>query len=69
MEHRGKKLNSFAVIPTRNGKNILIELRDLEECGRSSVRHEIHAAVQKCLNKMINRNIEDKHESDDQRRN
>ena len=55
MEHRRKKPNSFAVMPTKNGKNIVIELRDLEECKRPSVQKDIHLAVRRCLNRMVNR--------------
>lgn len=59
MEHRGKKPNSFAVMPTKNGKNIVIELRDPAECARPSVKKDIHIAVERCLRRMIARILEE----------
>lgn len=61
MEHRRKKPNSFAVMPTKSGKNIVVELRDLEECGRPSVQKDIHMAVRQCLKQIINREKEGDH--------
>jgi hypothetical protein len=61
MEHQGKKLNSFSVMPTKSGRNIVIELRDLEQCGRPSVKKDIHSAVEKCLKRIINREKEIDH--------
>jgi hypothetical protein len=58
MEHVGKKLNSFAVMPTKSGRNIVIELRDLEQCSRPSVKKDIHSAVERCLKRIINREKE-----------
>jgi hypothetical protein len=58
MEHAGKKLNSFAVMPTKSGRNIVIELRDLEQCSRPSVKKDIHSAVERCLKRIINREKE-----------
>ncbi len=58
MEYVKKKPNSFAVMPTKSGRNIVIELRDLEQCGRSSVKKDIHSAVERCIKRIINREKE-----------
>jgi hypothetical protein len=52
MQRCGKKLNSFAVMPTRNGRNIVVEINDLDECVRPSVEKDIHIAVRRLMHRM-----------------
>ncbi len=60
-EHRKKKPNSFSVMPTKNGRNIVIELHDFAECERPSVKKDLHMAVGRCLMRIINEHKELNH--------
>ena len=52
MQRRGKKPNSFSVVPTRNNRNIVIEVHDLDECLRPAVQKDIYFAMRRLLRRM-----------------
>ena len=53
-QFKRKKPNSFSVLITKNGRNIVIELHDLEECSRPSVQKDIHLIMKRRLQQIIN---------------
>ena len=55
MEHQGKKKDSFTVGLSPDLTYINIKIKDVAECNRPSVQKDIHAAVQRYLNKITNR--------------
>jgi hypothetical protein len=55
MQHQGKKKDSFTVGLSPDLTNIHVKIKDVAECGRPSVQKDIHAAVQRYLNKATNR--------------
>jgi hypothetical protein len=55
MQHQGKKKDSFTVGLSPDLTNIHVKIKDVAECSRPSVQKDIHAAVQRYLNKATNR--------------
>jgi hypothetical protein len=53
-QFKKKKPNSFSVLITKNGRNVVIELHDIEECSRPSVQKDIHLAMKHRIKQIIN---------------
>lgn len=55
MEHKGKAKDSFTVGVSPDLTVINIKVKNVAECSRPSVQKDIHAAVQRYLNKITDR--------------